>query len=146
MTLRAFALVPGIATGPVRALTEPVSFWGGYDATTGRIIDRWHPQHGVSCAGHVLVMSASRGSSSGSSVLAEALRAGFGPRGFVLIERDAILTVGVMVARELYGVACPIAIADPADWPALCAARSISIRAEGEDALITLDEAEPAAS
>lgn len=139
MRRRAIALVPGVATGPVRVLSEPVSFWGGYDATTGRIIDRWHPQHGMSCAGHVLVMTASRGSSSGSSVLAEAIRAGFGPSAFVILERDAILTVGVMVARELYGITCPIAIADPTDWPALTAARSLSIHAEGDAALIAID-------
>ena len=56
-----------------------------------------------SCAGRILVMRAGRGSSSGSSVLAEAIRAGTAPAAIVLAERDAILAVGAMVAAELYG-------------------------------------------
>ena len=50
-SLAAIPLVPGTASGEVLALAEPLSFWGGYDAATGRIIDRWHPDHGSNCAG-----------------------------------------------------------------------------------------------
>ena len=48
-------------------------------------------------------MTAGRGSSSGSSVLAEAIRLGTGRAGIVLLTRDAIVTVGAMIASELYG-------------------------------------------
>ncbi len=56
--LSAATLVPGRAEGPAFVLAEPLSFWGGFDAGTGRIIDRWHPQEGATLAGHVLVMTA----------------------------------------------------------------------------------------
>ena len=55
-------------------------------------------------------MRAGRGSSSGSSVLAEAIRLGTGPAGIVLLTRDAIVTVGAMVAAELYGKECPVVL------------------------------------
>ena len=42
-------------------LTEPLSFWGGIDPLTGRIIDASHPQVGESIAGKVLRMPYSRG-------------------------------------------------------------------------------------
>lgn len=101
-------LVPGRASGKVLALAEPVSFWGGFDVETGRIVDRWHPDHGVCLTGHVLVMRSARGSSSGSSVLAEAIRLGTAPAAIVLRSRDAILTMGALVAAMLYDRSCPI--------------------------------------
>jgi predicted aconitase with swiveling domain len=130
-------LVPGVAEGDVLVLAEPVSFWGGYDTATGRIIDRRHPDRGVSCSGRVLVMTASRGSSSGSSVLAEAIRARTAPAAIILAERDAILTVGAMVAAELYGLDCPIVVAAPADWPAILAMSRARVEAGADGAVVS---------
>ena len=60
-----------------------------------------------------------RGSSSGSATLAEALRLGKGPAAILMLERDAIVVVGAMVAAELYGLACPVALANGRDWETL---------------------------
>ena len=59
----AATLAPGRAEGAPLRLDEPLSFWGGLDPLTGRIIDRHHPQFGESVAGCVLMMAAGRGSS-----------------------------------------------------------------------------------
>ena len=75
---RGRVLVVGTASGQALVLDEPLSFWGGFDAETGRVIEERHPQAGASIAGRVLVMPSGRGSSSSSSVLAEALRRGTG--------------------------------------------------------------------
>ncbi|MDQ0473849.1 aconitase X swivel domain-containing protein [Labrys wisconsinensis] len=136
--IAAVPLVPGRAAGAVVALAEPLSFWGGYDAGTGRIIDRWHPDHGRACAGAVLVMAAGRGSSSGSSVLAEAIRAGTGPAALVLRERDPILAVGAMVAAELYGIACPVVVVAEPDWPRVVAAVRLTVEADETAALVVV--------
>lgn len=101
-------LVDGVATGELLRLSEPLSLWGGLDPETGRIIDRNHPQVGASMTGAIVSMRHGRGSSSSSSVLAEALRNGTGPAGFVLDLPDSILVVGALVAHRLYGVVCPI--------------------------------------
>lgn len=122
-------LNPGTAEGAALALAEPLSFWGGFDSATGRIIDRWHPQAGACLAGRILLLAAGRGSSSGSSVLAEAIRAGTAPAGLILLARDPILTVGAMVAQELYGIPCPVVLAAGADWPDLLAAPRLAIEA-----------------
>lgn len=110
-------------------MAEPLSFWGGLDAATGAIIDRWHPQCGAVLTGKVVLMERGRGSSSGSSVLAEAIRAGTGPAAIVLLSRDAIVTVGALVANELYGASCPVVLAAEADWPALTAASALRVEA-----------------
>ncbi len=70
-------LSPGIATGEVLLLDEPLSLWGGLDPATGRLIDVHHPQVGAALAGRVVAMPAGRGSSSSSYVLAEAAGRGW---------------------------------------------------------------------
>ena len=101
-------LVEGTATGDLLRLDAPISLWGGLDSETGLIIDRSHPQFGASMSGAIVVMPHGRGSSSSSSVLAEALRIGTGPAGFILATPDSILVVGSLVAGKLYGKSCPI--------------------------------------
>jgi predicted aconitase with swiveling domain len=108
MIVRGEMLVEGAAEGEVFALAEPLSFWGGFDAATGNVIDHRHPDLGQCLTGRIVVVAAARGSSSGSSVLAEAIRAKTAPAGFVIATRDAILTVGAQVAAELYAIHCPI--------------------------------------
>jgi len=107
---RARAYVAGDAEGEALALATPLSFWGGVEAGSGRIVDASHPQCGTSLAGRILVMPGGRGSSSSSSVLAEAIRLGTAPRGIVLASPDPILTVGAIVAHSLYDLSCPIVV------------------------------------
>jgi uncharacterized protein len=135
----AVTLVPGSGSGAPLKLDEPLSFWGGLDPTTGLIIDRWHPQRNVSVAGRVLMMPAGRGSSSGSASLAEAIRLGVGPAAILLLERDAIVAVGAMVASELYGCECPVALAGANDWERLAAAHRLIVEAGATVTILSVD-------
>jgi uncharacterized protein len=119
-------LVPGVATGEVLVLDEPLSFWGGLDPETGRLIDSHHPQAGTMLRGKVLVMPSGRGSSSSSYVLAEAIRAGTAPVAVVLGEADAIVALGSIVAGELYGIDVPVVVSADA---VLVAGSSVTVRA-----------------
>jgi uncharacterized protein len=103
-------LVSGSGSGEVLVLDEPLSFWGGVDPATGDVVDPRHPQHGANVAGRILVLPSGRGSSSSSSVLAEAIRAGTAPAAIVLAEPDPILALGAVVARELYGTTIPVVV------------------------------------
>jgi predicted aconitase with swiveling domain len=126
----AVTLAPGRGGGAPLLLEEPLSFWGGLDPTTGRIIDRWHPQAGARVAGRVLMMPAGRGSSSGSATLAEAIRLEVGPAAILLLKRDPIVIVGALVAAELYGRLRPVALIEAGDWARLGAAGRLEVRAE----------------
>jgi uncharacterized protein len=121
-------LVPGRAEGTALVLQEPLSFWGGLDVETGRIVEANHPQLGETVTGRILVMPAGRGSSSSATVLAEAIRRGTGPAGIVLGEPDEILAIGALVAAELYGAEVPIVIATPERLAALRNNEPVSIR------------------
>jgi predicted aconitase with swiveling domain len=89
------------ATGRGLALGAPISFWGGVDPKTGIIADVRHPQHGVAIAGTVLMMPGTIGSSSASAVLLELVHRNIAPAAIVMHEPDAILLLGVLVAREM---------------------------------------------
>ena len=103
-----------VAQGAALVLDGPLSFWGGVDPASGRIIDPHHAQAGESVAGRVLVMPSGRGSSSSSSVLAECLANGTGPAAILLARPDGILLVGALVAAELGGPRCPVVVVDDA--------------------------------
>ncbi|BBU32624.1 hypothetical protein BTHE68_63580 (plasmid) [Burkholderia sp. THE68] len=120
-TFEAVTLVPGHARAAGIAL-PPLSFWGGYDAQRGVIVDATHAGHGQRLASRILVMPRARGSSSSSSVLAEALRNGTGPAGIVLTERDLILSIGAIVANELYASNVPVVMVDEAAFAQLAVA------------------------
>ncbi|MBC7895386.1 MAG: DUF126 domain-containing protein [Cytophagaceae bacterium] len=124
-------LVAGEARGPVVALSEPLSFWGGVHEREGTVIDVHHPQHGVSIAGRVLVMPSGRGSSSSSSVLAEVIRAGVGPAAIVLATADPILVIGALVAEALYGTVVPIVVLSPDDYARCASARELEVLPSG---------------
>jgi predicted aconitase with swiveling domain len=107
---RGRSLSPGVAEGTVLRLDEPLSFWGGLDSETGLIIDRRHPQVGANLAGVILVMERGRGSSSGSSVLAEAIRNGTAPAAIVMAADDEIVALGAIVADEIYQIRAPVVV------------------------------------
>ncbi|WP_315918176.1 aconitase X swivel domain-containing protein [Mesorhizobium sp. SP-1A] len=110
MNRAAKAYAPGVAAGTALVLARELSFWGGVEPETGRIIDRSHPDLGKSVDGKVLVMAGGRGSSSSSSVLAETIRRGTGPVAVLLSRPDPIITVGALVAASLYGIECPVVV------------------------------------
>ena len=76
-------ILAGHATGPVLACDEGLSFWGGVDGASGRVIDAHHPLHGQSLAGKVLVLPTSRGSCTGSGVLLELIQNGNAPAALI---------------------------------------------------------------
>lgn len=103
VTLTGTVLVAGEARGRVLLLSEPLSLWGGLEPTTGEIVDRRHPASGQIISGRVLALPSGRGSSSASSILLEAVRLNTAPVAILTAEPDGILTLGAVVARELYG-------------------------------------------
>ena len=57
-------LVDGRAEGRILKLRAPISFWGGVDPVTARVIDARHPDRGVSIEGRILCLPGMIGSSS----------------------------------------------------------------------------------
>lgn len=124
-------LVAGRAgEGEALVLSAPISFWGGVDPASGRIADVRHPEHGASVAGRILMLPGTIGSSSASAVLLELVHNGHAPAAIVMHEPDAILLLGLIVAREM-GWDTPVAIRLDATQHARFAGRRVAVDGEG---------------
>jgi predicted aconitase with swiveling domain len=132
------ALVSGRASGRSLVLAEPLSFWGGVDASTGTIVDTHHPQVGQSIVGRILVLSNGRGSSSSSSVLAEAIRNAVGPAAIVLGVVDPIIALGCQVAYELYGASVPVVVVEGTGHAACAGSTVLRVEADTSRALVRI--------
>jgi uncharacterized protein len=130
------SLVAGEARGSALILDEPLSFWGGVDPQTGRVIDVHHPQLGVTMTGRVLVMPSGRGSSSSSSVLVESIHGGTGPVAIVMREPDPIIALGAIVVRELFGTRFPVVVVDEATYRSLRSDAIVVVRASDAGAVV----------
>ena len=117
----------GSASGTIAKLDEPLSFWGGFDAATGTIADRSHPQVGLCLTGKIAAMPSSRGSSGTPGVLGDSLRRGTGPLAIVLTKPDIQLVAGVLVAQALYDINCPVIVVSPERFDALRTGDDFSI-------------------
>ena len=129
--IRGTVLNPGNCRAPVLVLNEPLSFWGGFDPASGKIVDRQHPQRGRSVAGIALVMPGSRGSAGTPAGVAEALRRGAGPAAFLLGSADVNIAIGAMVAGRLYGCEVPVLALGTAEYAQLREGAEIVVAADG---------------
>lgn len=117
-------------SGRILALTHPISFWGGVDPATGRIIDARHPQNGAVVAGRVLLLPGTIGSSSAAAVMLELVHAGLAPAALVLDEPDAILLLGCVVASQM-GWRTPPALQAPRSVQAAWPEAEVTVSADG---------------
>lgn len=125
------------ASGTVLRLDEPLSLWGGFDPADGTVVEVHHPQAGRSLSGRVLVVRSGRGSSSSSSVLLEAIRAGTAPAAILLAEPDGMLALGSIAAGEVYGRTIPVVVMDGAAWSALDTGDEVLVGEDGSVAVRT---------
>lgn len=124
-------LVRGAAKGKALVSDEPLSFWGGYDYHTGEIIDRRHPLSGQNAAGRVLAIPFTRGSSTTTAVLLEAVRAGTAPAAIVTTGVDSFFALGSIVADEMYSKPIPILALDDKDFRLLQPGELLEIQQDG---------------
>ena len=107
-------LLPVRAAGRVLKLPR-LSLWGGVDPFDGRLIDPALPHFGESVKDRVLMIAEPVGSSSSSAVLLELLHGGNAPAAIVLGRADAIVGLGVLVAREMGWPTIPVALMPAAE-------------------------------
>lgn len=108
MTHSARFILSGQAAGDILATTEPLSFWGGVDPASGQVIDVHHPLAGQTIADRILVMPGTRGSCTGSGVLLDMALNGHAPAALVFCEPEDVVTLGAMIAAEMFGKPLPV--------------------------------------
>ena len=125
------AVVQGAAQGEALVTNEALSFWGGYDFHTGEIIDKHHPLAGVCAAGRILAVPFSKGSSTTTAVLLEAVRAGTAPAAIITTGVDSFFALASIVADVMYAKSFPVIALEPSDFAMLRTGMRVTIDRSG---------------
>lgn len=96
--LQGRVIQPGRASGRALVTSEPISFLGGVDPETGRVVDPRHPLAGCDVTGHVLVFPAGKGSTVGSYVMYQLAKSGHAPAAIVNESCEPIVATGAIIA------------------------------------------------
>ena len=131
VTLQGKVILPGEARGKALVGNEPLSFWGGYDWKTGEIIDRRHMLSGANARGKILAIPFTRGSSTTTAVLLEAIRAGTAPAAIITTDTDFFFALASVVAEELYGSPLPLVALPERDFDQLRTDDEVQITKDG---------------
>ncbi len=131
VAIRGKPLIPGEARGALLVSDEPLSFWGGYDYKTGTVIDQRHPLAGRSAIGKILALPFTRGSSSTTAVLLEAVKAGTAPAAILTTAPDSFFALASIVADEMYGSSVPLVQLAKEDFASLRSGRPASLSKDG---------------
>jgi predicted aconitase with swiveling domain len=124
-------IVAGEAEGEALVTSDALSFWGGYDFHTGEIIDKHHPLAGIRAAGRILAVPFSKGSSTTTAVLLEAVRAGTAPAAILTTSADAFFALASIVADVMYGKSFPVISLEPADFASLRSGTRLVVARDG---------------
>ncbi|MEM0329023.1 MAG: DUF126 domain-containing protein [Nitrososphaerota archaeon] len=89
----------GRAEGEALTTRQPISFYGGVDPETGRIIERGHELEGEVIADKILVFPYGKGSTVGSYILLRLRRRGLAPKAIVNQRCEPIIAVGAIIAE-----------------------------------------------
>jgi predicted aconitase with swiveling domain len=125
------AIIAGEAEGEALVSSEALSFWGGYDFRTGEIIDRRHPLAGIRAAGKILAVPFTKGSSTTTAVLLEAVRAGTAPAAIVTTGVDSFFALASIVADVMYGKSFPVVALETADFATLQSGMHLVVERSG---------------
>ncbi|KAJ5720720.1 uncharacterized protein N7483_008654 [Penicillium malachiteum] len=115
-TFKGTTYVDGEASGILMTSDLELSFWGGVSPQTSHVIDKHHPLSGQELKSRVLAIPGGRGSCTGSTVILELLLNRIAPAALIFERREEILTLGVIVSEEIFGIAIPVMTLNPSDF------------------------------
>jgi predicted aconitase with swiveling domain len=124
-------IIPGAARARALVSGEPLSFWGGYDWKTGEIIDRRHKLSGAIAKDRILAIPFTRGSSTTTAVLLEAIRAKTAPAAIITTDTDFFFALASVVAEELYASPLPLVALAEKDFAQLKTEDDVQITESG---------------
>lgn len=138
IVLKACRVVPGRAAGAVLRSDGPISFWGGVDPASGRVIDPRSDLRGRSVVGRVLAFPVGKGSSTGSLIMLELARVGLAPAAIVNVRSEPILATGPIVVRHFYDLAIPVVTLAAADFARLRDGLHARVDADAGEVVVSL--------
>jgi predicted aconitase with swiveling domain len=99
MILKGRKVAKGSAEGEAIVSTEGISFYGGVEPETGKVVEKDHPLEGQSVKGKVLVFPTGKGSTVGSYALYDMKKRGNAPAAIINKEIETIVAVGAIISE-----------------------------------------------
>lgn len=97
--LKGRTIVPGKRLGKALVATKPISFLGGIDPNTGKIVEKNHDLEGENIKGKILCFPSGHGSTVGSYVLYSLAKKGLAPKAIINQTADPVVVVGAIIAE-----------------------------------------------
>jgi hypothetical protein len=91
-------VVAGRAMAKALVTSQPLSFLGGVDPATGRVIEKNHELEGKSLRGKIFVFPMGKGSTVGSYTIYSMAKNGVSPAAIINTETEPIIAAGCVLA------------------------------------------------
>ena len=98
MELRGRTISKGVAEGEALTTSQPISFYGGVNPDTGRIIEKGHELEGEIITSRILVFPNGKGSTVGSYTLYRMKKNGTAPVGIINQDCETVVAVGTIIS------------------------------------------------
>jgi predicted aconitase with swiveling domain len=89
----------GKVSGKALVSSDGISFYGGVDPATGKVVEKGHAIEGQCVTGKILVFPTGKGSTVGSYVLYDMKKRGTAPAAIVNREIETIIAVGAIISE-----------------------------------------------
>lgn len=99
MKLKGRKIYKGIAEGEAIVTKDGISFYGGVDPDTGKVVEVGHELEGQSITGKILVFPTGKGSTVGSYTLYRMKKNNTAPAAIVNEQIDTIIAVGCIISE-----------------------------------------------
>jgi predicted aconitase with swiveling domain len=99
MKLKGRKIYKGIAEGEAITTKDGISFYGGVDPDTGKVVEVGHELEGQSITGKILVFPTGKGSTVGSYTLYRMKKNNTAPAAIVNERIDTIIAVGCIISE-----------------------------------------------
>ncbi len=99
MKLSGRKIFKGIAEAEAIVTKDGISFYGGVDPDTGKVVEVGHELEGKSISGKVLVFPSGKGSTVGSYTMYRMKKNNTAPAAIVIKQIDTIIAVGCIISE-----------------------------------------------
>jgi hypothetical protein len=97
--LKGRGLVEGLVEGTALVTSQPISFYGGIDPSSGVVTERGHELEGKTVSGKILVFPYGKGSTVGSYIIYHMAKIGTAPLAIINVESEPIIVTGCVLAN-----------------------------------------------
>lgn len=99
MILQGRKVANGKAEGEALVSSDGISFYGGVEPETGKVVEKGHPLEGQSVTGKILVFPTGKGSTVGSYTMYDMKKRGTAPAAILNKEIETIVAVGAIISE-----------------------------------------------